>query len=134
MHEEVHTFKIFALIVSGNPLNEQVSDVLLLNAIDMWDCRNHSQRIKARSYDGVIESTLERFEHFGVPVVQFDAMVGTDDFRSTKVRYLVRVDDLDDLDGVEWGRLQASAMMPHMPPGFMPSLDDDEEPPNIEWS
>lgn len=128
---DIHEVKIFALMVLGNSLDPQITDVLLLNAIDMWDCKRHKQRIKARSYDGVIESNLDVFEHFGAPVVQFDAMVGTADFQSTKVRYLVRVDDLDELDGQEWGQLQMSAAMPQIPSGFMPQLEDEPKP---EWN
>ena len=127
MYDEIHQLKVFALVVSGNPLTKQIHDVLLLNAIDMWDCRNHKQRIKARSYDGVIESNLDVFEHFGAPVVQFEAMVSTDQFRSTSVKYLVKIDDLDGLDGVEWGMLQMSANMPQLPPGFMPTLDEEND-------
>jgi hypothetical protein len=120
-------------MVSGNSLDPQVTDVLLLNAIDMWDCHRNQQRIKARAYDGVIESNLEVFEHFGAPVVQFDAMVGTEDFKSTKVRYLVRVHDLDELDGQEWGQLNLSAAMPQVPPGFMPQLEEEPKP-RPEWN
>jgi hypothetical protein len=126
MMDEIHELKIFALVVSGKPLTQQVNDMLLLNAIDMWDCHNHKQPIKSRNYDGVIESDLEVVEHFGAPVVQFKAMVSTTKFGATAVKYLVKIDDLDGIEGVEWGRLQLSANMPPLPPGFMPELEEDD--------
>lgn len=118
--------KVYCLMNSGGqPLTQQVSDVLLLNAIDMWDMRRTYQPIRARSYEGIIETDLEVIDFQEVPVVEFKAMVTmrgvpmvTD---VTEVRYLLRVDDLDGIEIGEWGRLRAQVMGdPDMPPPFPP--------------
>lgn len=127
MENEIHVYKIMCLMTTGAPLTQQVSDVLLLNAVDMWDERQHTQVITSRSYDGIIKSNLEVFEHFGVPVVLFEAMVATEKFRSVEVRYVVRIDDLEHMDPGEWARIMVGATEGPPPPQLLPFS-------NPEWN
>lgn len=130
---EIHAYKIMCLMTIGAPLTQQVSDVLLLNAVDMWNERQHTQMIASRSYDGVIKSNLEVFEHFGVPVVLFEAMVSTEKFRSVEVRYVVRIDDLEHMDPGEWARIMIGSEGP-LPPPLLPLSNQEEIPQNPEWN
>jgi hypothetical protein len=119
--------KVYCLMSAGGPITQQVNDVLLLNAIDMWDQRLVRQPIRARSYEGIIETDLEVIDFQDVPVVQFEAKVTIRDVPMvtgvTEVRYLLRVDDLDGIEIGEWGRLQARVMGdPDMPMPFPPPL------------
>jgi hypothetical protein len=119
--------KVYCLMNSGGPLTQQVSDVLLLNAIDMWDMRRTYQPIRARSYEGIIETDLEVIDFQEVPVVEFKATVTLRGVSMvtdvTEVRYLLRVDDLDGIEVGDWGRLQAQVMGdPDMPMPFPPPL------------
>lgn len=108
----MHGHKMFCLMNSGKPITRQLADALLLNAIDMFDENRRVQRIKARKYDGVIESNLEVFEFSGIPSVQFEALVATERFESITIRFIVRVDDLDGVELGEWAQLQLRVMGP----------------------
>lgn len=130
MENEIHEYKIMCLMTTGAPLTQHVSDVLLLNAVDMWDERRRTQLIASRSYDGVIKSNLEIFEHFGVPVVLFEAMVSTEKYRSVEVRYVVRIDDLEHMDPGEWARITMGSEGP-LP---SPLSNQEEISQNLEWN
>ena len=110
--------KVMCMMKAGAPLTQQSHDALLINAIDMWEEGRRSQEIRSQSYHGVIHSNLEVTETFGVPAVAFEAVIGTPDFRSTEVHFIIRVDDLDHMNPEEWSRIMVkSGMIPFpMPP------------------
>lgn len=113
--DDVH---VFCMINSGKPLSQTILDVLLFNAVDMFECRKRTQRIKSRQYDGIIESNLEPQKGIEYPVVTFEASLSTDQWTNQHVSFYVRVDDLDSIhlnQGV-WGRVMSSMM-------GLPSLD-----------
>jgi hypothetical protein len=125
--DEIH-YKVMCLMSVGAPLTDQVCQVLLLNAIDMWEEHRHAQLIKSHQYDGKIESDLEVIKYFDVPVVIFKALVSTQErFRATEVRYCIRVDDLDNMNPAEWERIMdmGGSSLPHLP------LNED---PPAEWN
>lgn len=128
--DEIHVYKIMCLMTAGAPLTKQISDVLLLNAVDMWDEKRHTQVVKSQSYDGFIKTNLKVFEYFGVPAIIFEAIVSTEMFRSTEVRYVVRVDDLEHMNPEEWKRIMAGTMGG---PPCLP-LSKHKEPYNPEWN
>lgn len=95
----------------GKPISPPVADALLFNAIDMYEGARRVQRIKSRSYDGVIESNLEVIDYLGVPSIMFEALIGTDQWESVDVQFIVRVDDLTDVELGQWalGRIVISS-------------------------
>jgi hypothetical protein len=97
--------KIYCLLTTGKPLTRAAQDALLLNALDMWDEKRHQQQIKSRGYDGVINSDLEVIDYLGVPSVIFEAMVATDKWGATDVRFCVRIDDLEGVELGTWGSI-----------------------------
>jgi hypothetical protein len=97
---------------TGKPLDKPVADALLFNAIDMYENNRRVQRIKSRRYDGVIESSLEVIDYLGVPSVVFEALVGTDMWESVDATFIIRVDDLTDVEVGSWAR-----MVPFSPTG-----------------
>jgi len=95
---------------SGKPLTKMLADVLLFNACDMWHEGRKVQRVKSRQYDGVIESNLKTLEHVGFPVVQFEALISTEQWEGNTVKFVVRVDDMDGIEQGEWAQLEMVAM------------------------
>ena len=106
----MHGHKIYCMMNSGKQLTKALADALLFNAYDMFDENRHTQRIKSRKYDGVIESNLEVIEYLGVPSVVFDAIVSTDMFEGNEVKFVVRVDDLDGVELGEWASTHQKTM------------------------
>lgn len=133
----MHGHKMFCMMNSGKPLTKTIADVLLFNAVDMYDEHRRTQRIKSRKYDGVIESNLEVIELFGIPVVVFEAIVTTEQFEGNEVKFYVRVDDMEGIELGEWMQLQMKVMGPipfeMLPPEIREKIqsqqfeDDDEE-------
>lgn len=89
----------------GKPLDKPVADALLFNAIDMYENSRRVQRIKSRRYDGVIESSLEVIDYLGVPAILFEALLGTDMWESVDASFIIRVDDLTDVELGAWTRM-----------------------------
>ena len=107
----MHGHKVFCMMNSGGkPMTKQLADALLFNAYDMFQEGTKTQRIKARKYDGVIESTLEVLDFNGVPSVSFEANISTDKWESNTISFIIRVDDLDGLEKSEWCELQVKVM------------------------
>jgi len=116
--------KVMCVMKAGAPLTQQSTDALLINAIDMWDEGRRTQEIRTRSYHGIIQSNLEVTETFGVPAVAFEAVIGTPDFRSTEVHFVIRVDDLEHMNPEEWNRIMIRlGLLPFPPP---PPTDNPE--------
>jgi hypothetical protein len=104
--------RIYCMINSGGkPLNSTICDVLMFNAVDMFECGRRTQRIKGRNYDGVIESNLEVIETFA-PIVKFEALLATDKWDASPITFGVRVDDLDGihLQKGKWESIMASVL------------------------
>ena len=101
-----------------------MNDALLQNAVDMVRNQQRRQRIKSRSYDGVIESSLEVFDFLGAPVVRFNAIIGCDLWDAGEIDFLVRMDSLDEVElGVgEWVRGRIVGV-----PEDMPESEESEE-------
>lgn len=133
MDDRPEVYKIMCLMTAGAPLTKQIADVLLLNAVDMWDEKRHTQMVKAQSYDGLIKTDLKVFEYFGVPAIIFEAIVSTEMFRSTEVRYVVRVDDLEHMDPEEWERIIVDTIGP-LPPPLLPLSNQETPPHNPKWN
>jgi len=117
---------VYCLMSVGGTITPQVSEVLLLNAVDMWDLRRLKQPIRARSYEGIIETDLEIIEFQGVPAVEFHAMVTIRGVpvvtQVTQANFLLRVDDLEGVELAQLGRLEAKVMGdPDMPFPFPPA-------------
>ena len=104
--------KVFCLMNSGKPLTEEVADVLLFNAYDMFYAGRDRQRVKGRRYDGVIETNLESLTYVGMSCMEFQAEIAIDNVGMTKVRFLVRTSDLNGLEQGEWAQLVAVAYGP----------------------
>jgi len=96
------TGQIYCMMWTGKPLDKPVADALLFNAIDMYESKHRVQRIKNRTYDGIIRSNLEVMEFLGVPAILFKAMLGTDRWKSVVAQFVVRVDDLTDVELGQW--------------------------------
>lgn len=122
--------RIYCMINSGNmPLNPTLCDILMFNAVDMFECRRRTQRIKGRNYDGVIESNLEVIDGH-IPIVQFEALLSTGKWEAHPVTFGVRIDDLDGihLQKGKWGQIMTSVLgLPplHMlPPELRRALEE----------
>ena len=103
---------IYCMINSGGkPLTPTICDVLMFNAVDMFECGRRTQRIKGRNYDGVIESNLQVIETFA-PIVKFEALLATDKWDTSPITFGVRIDDLDGihLQKGKWGRIMGSVL------------------------
>lgn len=89
--------KFVLMMKSGEPLNDKIREVLTLNAIDMWESKSPSQRIKSRTYDGVIRSTLEVVQFDGSPYVAFESVLGSDMWEVNEVNFLISIEDLEEV-------------------------------------
>lgn len=104
--------RIYCMINSGKmPLNPTLCDILMFNAVDMFESGRRVQRIKGRNYDGVIESNLEVIDGF-VPIVQFEALLSVGKWEAHPITFGVRVDDLDGihLQKGKWGQIMMSVL------------------------
>jgi len=139
----MHGHKMYCMMNSGKPLTKMLADVLLYNAYDMFQEGRHTQRIKSRQYDGVIESNLEVVDYSGVPSVQFEALVSTELWESNTIRFVIRTDDLDGLEQAEWAQLSLRVIGPvafdDLPPHVQEHIrrsqegnDELEFPPNYD--
>lgn len=72
-----------------------MADVLLLNACDMVENHRAEQKIKSSSYVGFIESNLKAVPFVGTSIVVFEAEIEAEGIGETKVRFGVRVRDLE---------------------------------------
>jgi hypothetical protein len=145
-HEYDHGHKIFCMMNSGKPLTKMVADVLLFNAVDMYQEGRKVQRVKSRQYDGVIESNLEVTEYAGVPAIQFEALISTEKWDSNVVRFVVRVDDMEGIEQGEWAQLGMMSMGCPIPFDQLPEEikdqiraqgggpDEGEEPPKFSMN
>lgn len=114
-----HDHKVHCMMNSGKPLTKRHADVLLLNAVDMFEDGRKMQRIKSRDYDGMIESNLEVIDHMGVPVVEFVSYLETERWRTTMVDFIIRVEDLQ-CPPHEWNHLLQIAF--HLTPDEVPAI------------
>jgi hypothetical protein len=96
------TGKIYCMLWTGKPITPPIADALLLNAIDMYEHNHQTQRIKNRQYDGIIQSNLEPINYHGVPAIQFQALIGTDQWEAIQAHYIVRIDDLTNIELGQW--------------------------------
>lgn len=130
----MHGGKMYCMMNSGKPLTKMLADVLLYNAHDMFQEGRHTQRIKSRQYDGVIESNLEVVEHFGVPSVQFEALVSTEQWEANTIRFVIRTDDLDGIEQAEWTQLSLRVIGPmnfeDLPPHVQEQIRRSQEASN----
>lgn len=99
-----HDHKIHCMMRSGKPLSRHHADVLLLNAVDMFEEGRKLQRIKSRDYDGMIESHLKVIEYLGVQCIEFHAWIETERWQTTMIDFIIRVEDLD-CPPHEWNHL-----------------------------
>jgi len=102
---------IYCMINTGKPLTPRVCDILMYNAVDMFEDGRTSQRIKGRGFDGLITSNLKVIE--GVfPLVTFKVMLATDEWEASEIEFYVRVDDLDTIHTQtgRWGRIMTAVM------------------------
>jgi hypothetical protein len=104
-----HDHKINCLMNAGKPLRRDHADVLLFNAVDMFEQRRKMQRIKSRNYDGMIESNLEVIDYMGEPVVAFVSYIETERWQTNIVDFVVRVEDLN-CPPAEWNHLLRIAL------------------------
>lgn len=120
-YENHPTGGVYCGINNGVQLGPRVCDILMFNAVDMIQCHNYTQRIKGRGYDGIIRSNLEIADFAGFPIVNFTAMVATDErWNCGEIEFFVRADELDAImlnKGV-WSRIMASVI--GLPPGLDP--------------
>lgn len=107
-----HGHKMYCMMNSGKPLTKQLADALLFNAHDMFQEGRTVQRIRARRYDGVIESSLEVHDFAGQSVVRFEANISTEKWESNTIQFIVRVEDLDGMEQTEWASLAVRVMAP----------------------
>jgi hypothetical protein len=85
-----HDHKVHCMMSSGKPITRHHADVLLLNAVDMFEEGRKLQRIKSRNYDGMIESNLEVINYLGVPSVEFTSYIETERWQTTFVDFIIR--------------------------------------------
>jgi len=69
-------------------------EALFFNALTMWKEGNGRQFIHGSDYDGIIESGLEAIEYLGEEAIPFEAMVSSQDWEGTQVKFVVHVDAL----------------------------------------
>lgn len=101
-----HGHHLYCLMNSGKPLTETICDALLYNAYDMYQEKRNVQRIKSRTYDGMIETDLEVVDFSGMAVVSFLANISTDQYEHNEVRFVVRLEDFDGIPEGEWQQLE----------------------------
>jgi len=118
MFEQEHGHHMYCMMNSGKPLTKMLADALLFNAYDMYHEGRRVQRIKARRYDGVIESNLEVCWFAESPVVMFEANVSTSMWENNTVQFVVKIEDLEGLEEGEWMQLVTRVM------GMSMSFDD----------
>lgn len=107
-----HGHNMYCLMNSGKPLTKQLADALLFNAYDMFHEGRRTQRIRSRRYDGVIETNLEIYEYADMQVVKFEAIVSTDKWEGNLVHFVVKVEDLAEIEQGEWVALEMRVMAP----------------------
>lgn len=119
--------KVYCLMSSSKGgLDEYTSDVIMVNAYDMWHYRNRHQPIRTGKCDGIIRSNLRPVQHMGVPVVLFDALVSDSQWECNEIKCYIRVDDLEVPPTAErMGLLQMGG--PPMLPPFDFAYDDGED-------
>jgi len=93
---------IYCIMTSGLPVTEQLREALLINAYDMWENKRPIQRVKSRSYDGVIETNFEPICFVGSAGFLFDALMGTP-LGETQIKFFVRTSELENFS-LESGR------------------------------
>lgn len=119
---------IYCMVNSGKPLTEAQYDVLMFNAVDMFEEGRKVQRIKGRDYDGVIESNLEIQEIFGNKVVAFEALMSSSLWESNDIQFIVNIEDLDGihLNKGKWSRIMAHVMGIRVPPEIIQKIKDGD--------
>ncbi len=118
------------MMVAGKPLTRHITEVLFINAYEMWNEKKERQEIRSRRYIGFISTNLQVFSHFGTPCVKFESVVTEiqEQWGVNQVRFIVRIDDLSVPPDVAFGRIMQMEGPPMMHPMDLYQHDDDNEP------
>lgn len=118
--------KVYCFMSSSNGgIDEYTSDLIMVNAYDMWQRKSHHQLIRAGKCDGVIRSKLQVVRHFNVPIVVFEVLISNNQWEANEIRCYIRVDDLNVPPTVERMNVCTNSGL-MIPFDFVVSDDDDD--------
>lgn len=96
----------FCFMISGKPLTEQIREVLFDNAHEMIQAGDEHQLIQyGDKYDGIIKTDLEVINFCGAQIVHFEAELVYQPYGYTKVKYAIRINDLEKIHEAGWDQI-----------------------------
>jgi len=105
--------KVYCMMCSMEKgMDQYTSDLILVNAYDMWQEKRRHQILKNSRCDGVMRSNLVPVNHLGTPVVMFDVLLSNSLWEANEIKCYVRVDDLEVPPNLSFVELNSNFLPP----------------------